>query len=481
MNNNKSKRVWGYFYRSAGGRFSEEPAPEMTAMRDEFIPMKGIHLFDKAHAVMLIEQEIISKQDGIKILDALLEMEKDGFEKARQNAGGGGHSGEAYLIDKLGMEIGGQLHVGRSSADLIAVTIRIEQRDRIIDILNGICALERSYLNLAKNHIDTILPAYTHFHQAQQITFAHYLLSWIYVLHRDFDRFVEVYKRTNVSPAGAAIVSGSPFPINRERVADLLGFDSVLQNTRDAIFGFDHHLELYSKLVILVNSLARFCSDLYIWSTFEFNMVELKDRFCGTSSINPHKKNPQALEQIFNLAALATGKINTAFAVDRMPSESWEIQWRVWSHELWPLLNKTIQGLNLIKSVVESLEIKNHRMEELARSGWSMASDLAATLVKEKQLPWRVAHKIIGHLVSSCEERKISSRQVTTKLLDESAMNVINNKLSLSQQLINKSLDPIECINSRHLTGGPAPIKVTKQIEECIVIEKNEIKKWMKL
>ena len=461
-------RVWGYTYRKAGGRLSEDPAPEMTAMRDEFIPLKGIHLFDKAHAVMLTEQGIISKDDGAKILRALLEMEKEGFEKVREESGGGGHSGEAFLTDKLGSEIGGRLHAGRSSADLIAVAIRIEERDHVLGILEGMLALERSLLSASQRHLETVLPAYTHFQQAQPITLAHYFVSWAYGLTRDFDRFLELFHRVNASPAGSAIVSGSPFPINRERVAELLGFDSVLVNTRDAICGYDHHLELFSKLSILNSTLARFCSDLYIWSSAEFRMVELPDRLCGTSSINPNKKNPQALEQIFSLAASTNGAMNTAFAIDRMPSDAWEIQWRIWSQELWPLLRRTIQGLTLVNSVVTSLDIKAERMAELARSGWICASDLAALLVTAENIPWRVAHQIVGQLVRTCEEKGIGSRDVTTNALNEIAPAHIGRALSLSQEMIDRALDPLQCVKARQLTGGPAPEQVKKQIEECV-------------
>jgi argininosuccinate lyase len=391
----------------------------------------------------------------------------DSYVKVRQEIGGGGHSGEAYLTGKLGEEIGGQLHVGRSSADLIAVAVRIAQRDCLLDIMKGLNELNQNLLEISQKHTDTILPAYTHFHQAQQITFGHYLVSWIFEYERDYDRLIETYKRTNVSPAGAAIVSGSPFPINRERVAELLGFDAVIQNTRDAIFGFDHHLELFSTIAILTNGLARFCSDLYIWSNLEFDMVELKDRFCGTSSINPHKKNPQALEQIFSLAAFATGKLNTAFAVDRMPSESWEIQWRVWSQELWPLLTQTEQALTLLKSVIESLTIKKKRMLELAQTGWSTAADLAAAFVKEKSLPWRSAHRIVGKLVQLCVERDISSQAVTSALLDEATKQILGKAVGLKQSTIDLVLDPVECVKARQLTGGPAPEQVDKQIQQC--------------
>jgi argininosuccinate lyase len=466
MSKKPNRKVWGYFYRSSGGRFTEEPAPEMVAMRDETIPLKGIHLFDKAHAVMLVEQDIIPRDDGVRILRALSDIDGT-YAKARRKIGGGGHSGEAYLIDKLGLEIGGQLHLGRSSADLIAVAVRVEQRDWILETLDGIIALNQTLLDLARHHCETILPAYTHFHQAQQITLAHYLVSWVFEFERDFARLLATYGRTNTSPAGAAIVSGSPFPVNRERVAELLGFDSVIQNTRDAIFGYDHHLELFSALAILTNGLARLCSDLYIWSSFEFDMVELKDRFCGTSSINPHKKNPQALEQILSHAALATGKMSTAFAVDRIPSESWEIQWRVWSQELWPLLEQTVQALTLLKGVVESLEIKKKRMLELTQTGWSTAADLAAALVKEKSLPWRSAHNIVGKLVQTCIERGIRPREVTTDLVDDAARQVIGEKVALKQTSIDVALDPVECVKARQLTGGPAPEQVARQIQQC--------------
>ncbi len=472
----KSEKVWGHFYRSAGGRFKEDPAPEMTVMRNEYIPLKGIHMFDKAHVIMLMESKIISQKDGIKILQALLEMEKRGYETERKQAGGGGHSGEAYLIKKLGLEIGGQIHAGRSSADLIAVAVRIEQREKIIDILDKINILKGTLIRLSQDHLESLIPAYTHFQQAQPITLAHYLTSWIYALNRDFDRFMSLYKRTNVSPAGSAIVSGSPFPINRERVAELLGFNSVIQNTRDAIFGYDQHLEFFSNTAVLNNTLARMCSDIYIWCSYEFDMAELPDRFCGTSSINPHKKNPQALEQIFSLAALAVGKMNTAFAVDRMPSESWEIQWRVWSQELWPLLTETVQGLVLINSVFDSLNFKTERMRELTKVAWTTGADLAALLVTEYKQPWRIAHKIVGQLVKNCADKGIVPQDVSPEMLIEVVKKNIGKKISVSSAMLKKALDPKECVEARQMTGGPAPEQVVRQIDDCMKTVKKEKK-----
>jgi argininosuccinate lyase len=462
------EKGWGYFYRNAAGRMAEDPAPEMTAMRDEFIPLGGIHAFDKAHAVMLVEEGIISRETGTRILRALMEMEREGFESVREKTGGGGHSGEAYLIEKCGMEIGGQLHIGRSSADLIGVAVRMEEREAILKILQGISSLCLTLLQAGELHLHTILPLYTHFQQAQPITLAHHLLSWVFSLGRDIDRFLELYERVNASPAGAAIGSGSPFPINRARVAELLGFDSLLQNTRDAVFGYDTQLELFTDVAVLDNTLARLCSDLYIWCSSEFSLVELKDRYCGTSSINPNKKNPQALEQIFSLAASATGAMGTAFAVDRMPSDAWEIQWRVWSQGLWPLLGKTIQALILVESVWSTLEVNRGRMAELAGSGWICASDLAALLVDAGKLPWRVAHQTVGQLVRACGEKGGGPKEVTSRALDEAAMACIGKPLSLSQDLIVQALDPLQCVKARHVTGGPAPEEVKKQIEECL-------------
>ena len=463
----KDSKVWGYFYRGAGARFTEDPAPEMSAMQDETVPLKGIHAFDKAHVVMLVEQGLIPREDGRLILRAFQEMQEEGYEAVRRRVGGAGHSGEAYLIQKLGMEIGGRLHLGRSSGDLLAVTIRIEERDCILDMLEGIGLLNKTLLQLAENHTATVMPTYTHLQQAQAGSLAHYLVSWVYAFGRDFARLQEVYRRTNASPAGAAIGTGSPFPIDRERVASLLGFDSVLQNTRDAIFGYDHHLELFSSVAILDSSLARLCSDLYLWSSLEFDMAELKDRFCGTSSINASKKNPQALEQIQGLSAIAIGALNTAFAIDRIPSEAWEIEWRTWSQQLWPLLRKSIQALTLIRMVLESMEFKPDRMAELASAGWITSADLASALVREKALPWRTAHQIVARLIRTCVERGIRSQGITSELLDEVAEDRTGKRLSLPQAVIDRACNPLECVKMRRLIGGPAPEEMARQIRQC--------------
>ena len=215
-------------YRTAGIRLREEMLPQLSKIygghMEAFLP--AVHAFDKAHAVMLVEEGLLALPAGIATLRGLRQMEAEGVVESRMRAGGGLHSGEQYLIRLLGEDIGGRFHLARSSGDLSTIGINILQREKLLALMRAVNRLRRVLIELARQHTDTILPGYSFGQHAQPMTLAHFWLSWAATLARDFDRLHGAYRRVNVSPAGAAIMVGSNFTVNRERTAELLGFDA---------------------------------------------------------------------------------------------------------------------------------------------------------------------------------------------------------------------------------------------------------------
>ncbi len=246
-------------FRAGGIRLREEMLPQLgkLAAGRSRLMFHALHAFDKAQAVMLVEEGLLSREHGKAILEALRRMEKDGVEETRTKSGGGLHSGEQYLIRALGEEIGGRLHLGRSSGDLSSVGINTLQREKVLRILEGVNRLRRVLLGLARRHTGTILPGYSFGQHAQPMTLAHLLLSWVANLARDFERLHGVYGRVNTSPAGAAIMVGSDFPLNRERTAELLGFDAIHENMADAILELnaDDSLDVPMAVALLYHTL----------------------------------------------------------------------------------------------------------------------------------------------------------------------------------------------------------------------------------
>jgi argininosuccinate lyase len=468
----KQEEYKGYW--TAGVRLTQEMAPSVMAHQssDEVKHrLYAIHMFDKAHLVMLTEEGLIPRQDGCTMLRELRKMEEAGVETVRMGGGddvsqGGKHSGERYLIRQLGESIGGRIHLGRSSGDLTKVSTRILIRDKLLILMGKIIELRQVLIDLAGQHLDTVMPGYTFAQHAQPTTWGHVLLSWVSVLERDFDRLHETFVHANCSPAGAAIYTGSDFPLNRHRVAELLGFFSVEKNTFDAILSDDGFLEVVSALAILHMNLARWSDDLILFSTSEFNMIEFPDRFCGTSSIMPQKKNAVAPCAILGAAPATVGGLVTAFMVEQNPTGV-PFEGRQYAREaIIQNFERLARDLDSMIEFMPALRVNKNLMLERAGAFWAQAADVASALVREKGLPWRTAHQIVGILVRFTYERNIKPTDVTPELLDEAAIEYMSQPVELEPEILRDALDPVVIIHRRTLYGGPAPQEVRQRLTE---------------
>ena len=454
-------------FRTPGIRLREEMLPQLQKLAaGRSRPMLHVfHAFDKAHAVMLVEEGLLARAAGAAILKALRQMEKDGVEEVRTRTGGGLHSGEQYLIRALGEEVGGRLHLGRSSGDLSAVGINVLQREKVLAILEGVNRLRRVLVGLARQHTDTILPGYSFGQHAQPMTLAHLWLSWAANLGRDFDRLQGVYRRVNLSPAGAAIMVGSNFPLNRDRTAELLGFDGVHDNCADAILELtaDDSLDVPMAVALLYHTMAKWADDLILWSTAEFDFVDIPDRFCQTSSIMMQKKNVIGPAEVKGASAEAIGCVVTSYHALKGPT-GLPITERYYALEaLWCVADNCARDLDWFCQLLPALGFKRERMREQAWRHWATATDLGGALVRLRDLPWRTAHQIVGILVRFCEERGLGPEAVTPALLDEAAMAYHGRPAGLDAEAIRAALDPVAFIAGRTLRGGPAPAESLRQ------------------
>ena len=254
--------------RAVGIRMTEPLLPGLSGQYGptEASLLDAFHRFDKAHLVMLTEEALIPSDDGAAMLRALRAMEAQGVASVRNDVGGGMHSGEQYLVRALGYDVGGRIHLGRSTGDFGAVGRRIRQRSRLVELMQSLTALRTAAIAAAEQHIETLMPGHTGSQHAQPTTLGHQLLAWASVLERHSERAHGAYKRVNQSPAGAAIMTGSNFALNRERTAALLGFDSALPNTFDAIQSHDDEFDTITVAAGVNLSIARWSSDITIWS-----------------------------------------------------------------------------------------------------------------------------------------------------------------------------------------------------------------------
>ncbi|MFI5011815.1 MAG: argininosuccinate lyase [Hyphomicrobiales bacterium] len=453
-------------FRGAGVRLTEEPLAHLEFHKSSLLgeSVHGIHAFDKAHALMLTERGIIPRETGRAILSALRQMETEDVAKARREADGGMHSGEHYLIKRLGEEIGGRLHLGRSSGDLIEVARRYTFRNHVHRLLAALADARHALLDLAHRHLDSVMPGYTHGQHAQPTTFAHWATMFEEVFARDAARLISFHERLNRSPAGAAIMTGSDFPLDRERVSELLGFDAPLSHTMDAILSHDLEMEYAGALAVLAQNLGRLADDLFLWSTTEFAFVELPDRYCGTSSIMPQKKNPDGLEDMKGLAAQSLGFLVTVFSAEKGPTGFPIMERRNSQAVLWDMGRNLAIRLETLGRLLADLDVKTERMRVLAGANWAQVTDLAGALVRHAGRDWRSAHQMVGVFVRQCIEKGVPPAQASSDDLDRAAGALGMPPPGLQADVFADAMDASAFVRRRKILGGPAPEAVIREI-----------------
>lgn len=365
----------------------------------------------QVHVIMLYENKIISRVDVKKILQTLEKLKKENLDSI-SSAEDIHELIESLVIKKIGLQVGGKMHTARSRNDQVALDLRMKIRDDINVICDCILDLVETLLKLAQKHTTTAMPLYTHLQQAQIGTFSHYLLSYVDVSFRDFERLYASYERVNHSPLGAGPIGGTSLPINRNSTAKMLGFSQIVENTIDATSSRDVVAEFIGAVSILMTNLSRIAEDLVIWSTSEFSFVELSDQFSSPSSVMPQKKNPDILELtrgktarvIGNLVAVLSSLKGLASGYGR---DLQEIKPAVFSSS-----KIAISALVILNSMFATLKINKDKIQEAADSGYLTALDIAEALVKQG-LPFRTAHKIVGNLVHAAHKSDKSLPELT--------------------------------------------------------------------
>ena len=464
-------------YRAANIRLSEGIRPELADVclpgPDETVlgryarmapQLEAFHAFDKAHIVMLQEENLLPLDDARAMLAVLRSVQAQGTVAVRHATAEHMHSGETLLTEVLGAEVAGKVHLGRSSGDLLTVSFRFTLRDKLMQMADGLNSLRQAVLALAREHVHTVMPGHTHLQHAQPDTFAHYLLAYASAFDRDAQRVRQFHARLNLSPAGAAILNGSEFALNRERVADLLGFDGLALNTRDAVWGRDLEIETHAIAVLLAGNFNRLAEDLMLWSSPEFGLVECADGFCGTSSIMPQKKNPNALECLKGVVATATGYLVSTAMVHKNPSTAPVFEWVRSMSDAWRSYDEMNSALPLMGAVLQNLTVHGDRMEHSAGRHWATATDLAAALVRHAGLPWRAAHQVTGIAVRLAVQSGITPDGLTPALVDQAAQQHLGRPLQLPADVIRTALDPRASVARHALPGGPAPDRVTEAL-----------------
>ena len=424
--------------------------------------LKPVIKINEAHVAMLMEQKIIDWPNGVKLLQALSELESK--MKLKPYLEDVHVAVEEEVNKKVGQEIGGNLHIAKSRNDQVSTAIRIELRQNLLDLMNSVINLQEALTKLAGKHVRTVVPGYTHLHPAQPVTFAHYLLSYVDMLERDSQRLEETYQRVNLCPMGAGALATSSFPIDRDRVAELLGFSEVLENSIDAVSSRDFILETMADLTIIAVGISRLVEDLILWSSPSFGIIDLPDSFSSTSSIMPQKKNPDVLEVIRARTSYILGNFLTSAATMKALPSGYNMDFQEITPRLWESLENVTGSLDMLSRLVTNLKAsKNVFSNPLLK--FSTSTELANTLVRKYKVPFRTAHKIVGSLIRTLIEHKLSFSDVTPELLQKVMQDSLGLSLEINVEDIHESIDPLKFVESHNARGGPSPTEVKRMLK----------------
>ena len=406
MTSDKTKKPWG-------GRF--------TAPTDEFVEQftesvsydKRLAHYDIvgsiAHAQMLAKTNIISKKEGDEIVAGLKQIEEEitseqfewltTLEDVHMNI-------ESALVDRIG-DVGKKLHTARSRNDQIATDMRLYLRGEIDDIVLKINEVMTALITLADEHHDTIMPGLTHMQSAQPVTFGHHLLAWIEMLLRDRSRLSDCRKRMNVLPLGSAALAGTTFPIDRNYVAKLLGFDDVTQNSLDSVSDRDFAIEFLACASLIMMHLSRFSEELVLWMSEANRYIDLDDAWCTGSSIMPQKKNPDIPELVRGKTGRVYGDLMALLTLMKAQPLAYNRDNQEDKESLFDAVDTVRMCLTAYAGLVPTITVRHDAMRLAAEEGFATATDLADYLVVQG-LPFRDAHAVVGKIVQYAIEKNKS-------------------------------------------------------------------------
>ena len=411
-----------------------------------------------AHATMLGEAEIITKEESEKIVEGLKGILSDVEEGKLEISSKYEdiHSFvEATLIDRIG-DTGKKLHTGRSRNDQVALDMRLYTRDEVTALQGLLKELMTTLHNIMKDNLDTYMPGFTHLQKAQPVTFAHHVGAYMEMFKRDYDRLSDIYDRMNYCPLGAGALAGTTYPLDRKMTADLLGFYGPTLNSMDSVSDRDYVIELLSALSTICVHLSRFSEEIIIWNSNEYQFIELDDSYSTGSSIMPQKKNPDIAELVRGktgrvygaLISILTTMKGIPLAYNKDMQEDKELTFDAID---------TVKGcIALFNGMISTMKLNKENMKVSAMKGFTNATDAADYLVKNG-VPFRDAHGIIGQLVLYCIDNN--------KAIEELSIEELQKISPVFKEDIYDAISLKTCIEKRNTIGAPGPEAMKQVIE----------------
>ncbi|MFK3938235.1 argininosuccinate lyase [Alkalihalobacillus sp. NPDC078783] len=454
-----------------GGRFTKTAEEWVDAFGasigfDQALVMEDIQ-GSMAHVTMLGKCGILTSEETEQIkagLEILKEKAKAGeLEFSVQNEDI--HLNlEKFLIDEIG-PVGGKLHTGRSRNDQVATDMHLYLRNETKNIMDALRNVQQALLNQASNHVETLIPGYTHLQRAQPVSFAHHMMAYFWMLQRDFGRFEDSLKRVNVSPLGAGALAGTTFPIDRAYSAELLGFDSIYENSLDAVSDRDFIVEFLSAASVTMMHLSRLCEELILWSSQEFQFIEMDDAFATGSSIMPQKKNPDMAELIRGKTGRVYGGLFSLLTTLKGLPLAYNKDMQEDKEGMFDAVHTVKGSLKIFAGMIDTMDVRTEVMEKAVHNDFSNATELADYLAA-KGLPFRDAHEVVGKLVLTAINKGVF-------LLDLSYED-FQAAHPLFEQDIYEVLEPKTVVARRNSAGGTGFEQVKIALKKAASILENE-------
>ncbi|MCG6931478.1 MAG: argininosuccinate lyase [Desulfofustis sp.] len=399
----KSSKLWG-------GRFGEATAASVEAFSASIDYDSRLYRYDiagsRAHATMLAANGLLSRDELKAIIDGLTQIEQEidrGQFEFRQDLEDIHMNIEKALADRIG-PAGAKLHSARSRNDQIALDLKLYLRDQCDSLVQLLDGVRRGFTQLARAYLGDLMPGYTHMQRAQPVLISHHLLAYFEMFSRDRERLLDCRKRINICPLGAAALAGTGLPIDREQVAELLGFDGVTANSMDTSGDRDFAIEFVSCCAQVQLHLSRLAEELVLWAGSEFGFVTIADRFCTGSSIMPQKKNPDIAELVRGKSGRVVGSLVTLMTLMKGLPLTYNRDLQEDKEPVFDAVDTVSASLAIVAELLDNLQFNTDRMRSATQRGFMTATDLADYLVL-KDVPFREAHGIVGRIVGYCIER----------------------------------------------------------------------------
>ena len=422
---------------------------------------------DRAHALMLAEQDIITQVELKTILQAIQGLDVESMRTAEYD---GSVEDIFYFIQREiaagcgDLDVAGKLHTARSRNDIDVTIYRLYLRKQALQLIEACENLRSVFLNLAAKHHDALMPAYTHTQPAQPTTLAHYLLAMIENVSRDIVRLKRAYENMNQCPLGACAITTTGFPINRQRVAQLLGFDGPTRNSYGSIASVDYFTELLGATSTLLINIGKFGQEFLLMAMMEFDVIRLPDGYVQASSIMPQKRNPVAIEHVRAIASKALGQtLGVLTSVHNTPfGDINDVE-----DDLQPLvfsaIRDTDRAVSLLGHALGAAEFNLDLLRERAEANFITVTELADDIVRRERLPFSIAHKIVAVCVKKATE---SNSTISYSMLQEAARQEISRDIQMSESEFSNALSAENFVAIRTIYGGPSPIETKSALAE---------------